>query len=100
MGVAFSFLNVITNIIETSIPLNAVGIATTCSASILSWMGARSYRELAYSYNTVAHELSLIEENAENTSSEDQLSAIVEEVEGLMSEEHELWKTKRLVSLQ
>jgi hypothetical protein len=63
-------------------------------------MGARSYRELAYSYNTVAHELSLIEENSENTSSEDQLSAIVEEVEGLMSEEHELWKTKRLVSLK
>jgi hypothetical protein len=99
-GVAFSFLNVVFSAMEISLPLNAIGIATTSSASILSWISARSYKELSHSYSAVAYELSFIEENARNASTEDQLTKVVEEAERVMGQEQELWKTKRLIKLR
>jgi hypothetical protein len=99
MGVAFSFVNVVTSALQISLPLNVVGLATTSTAALLSWISARSYRELSYSYSSVAQELSFIEETAKSASNEDQLAKVVEEAEGIMSQEHELWKTKRQIAL-
>lgn len=97
-GVALAFANVISNALSFDLPINGVGIATTTSAAVLSWIGARSYKELSQSYNIVAHELTLIEQTAKEVTTEDQLGQVVEEAEGVMSQEHNLWKIKHQIT--
>lgn len=75
---------------------NPVGILTTAGAGVLSWMTARSYRELSQSYGLIAQELSFLEERGEHVSTEEELSDIVLEVEQTISREHTIWLTKRL----
>jgi hypothetical protein len=92
LGVALAFINIISN----DLPNNAVGVATTASAVVLSWIGARSYRELSQSYSIVAQELSLVEDDAKEARTEDELKNTVLDAEETLSQEHKLWKIKRL----
>ena len=94
LGVALAFINIISN----DLPINAVGIATTASATVLSWIGAKNYGELSQSYNIVAHELSFIEDDAKHAKTEEQLIDIVLDAEDTMSQEQKIWKIKRLPS--
>ena len=96
LGVALAFVNIIIN----DFPINAVGVATTASAAVLSWIGARSYGELSQSYSIVAQELSFIEDDAKEAKTEDELKNIVMDAEETMSKEHKLWKIKRLKSFK
>jgi FtsH-binding integral membrane protein len=66
LGVALAFVN----IISADLPINAVSAATTASVAVLSWIGARSYRDLSQSYSIVAHELSFIEDDAKQAKTE------------------------------
>jgi hypothetical protein len=96
LAVVLAFVNIIIN----DLPINAVGIATTASAATLSWIGARSYRELSQSYGIVAHELSFVEYDAKEAKTEDELRNIVLDAEETMSQEHKLWRIKRLNSFK
>jgi hypothetical protein len=96
LGVVFAFIN----IIATDLPIDAVGVATTASAAVLSWIGAKSYRELAQSYSIVAHELVCIEEDAKEIKTAEELRNLVLDAEETMGQEHKLWKTKRLNSFR
>ena len=96
LGVALAFVN----IILSDFPINAVGVATTASAAVLSWIGARSYGELSQSYGVVAQQLSFVEDDAKEAETEDELRKIVIEAEETMSKEHRFWRIKRLSSFK
>lgn len=76
--------------------LNPVGILTTAGGGVLSWIHARSYRELSQSYSLIAQELSLLEARANQVTTEEELSEIVLDVERTISREHAMWLTRRL----
>jgi len=91
-AVAFAILVIVLE----EIFINPVGIITTAGASVLSWMHARNYQELAQSYGLIVQELSLLEEKAKTASSEEELSEIVEDTEKTISREHTIWLARRL----
>lgn len=76
--------------------INPVGAVTTAGAGVLSWIHARSYRELSQSYGLVAHELSLLEDRANQVSTEEKLAEIVLDTEKTISREHTIWLARRL----
>jgi hypothetical protein len=96
VGVVLAFLNAYSGISSIDLPINAVGVATTSSAAVLSWIGARKYKELSQSYSRVAHGLSFIEIDVKDTNSEDSFRRAVLKAEYLMDQEHRYWRIKRL----
>ena len=88
------------NIILADLPFSAVGMATTASGAILSWVAAKNYGELSQSYSMVAHQLSFIEDDAKQARTDDQLKKIVLDAEETIGQEHRIWKIKRLPSLK
>jgi hypothetical protein len=82
----------------TGLILNPVGIITTAGAGTLSWMNARSYRELSQSYGLVAQRLSILGERKREASTEEELSEIVTDLEQAISGEHTIWLARRLVT--
>jgi len=76
--------------------INPVGALTTAGAGALSWLHARSYRELSQSYGLVAQELSLLEVRANQVSMEEKLTEIVLDTEKTISREHTIWLARRL----
>jgi hypothetical protein len=58
-------------------------------------MSARSYRELSQSYGLIAQELSFLEEEANQVSNQDELDALVQDVERTISREHTIWLARR-----
>jgi len=76
--------------------LNPVGIVTTLASSGISWMNAKSYRELSQSYGLIAHDLSGYESEAKGVDSQEKLERLASNVEGRISGEHTYWKARRL----
>lgn len=76
--------------------INPVGILTTAGASALSWLHARSYRELSQTYGLVTQEIALLEDRANKASTEEKLAEIVLDVERTISREHTIWLARRL----
>ena len=76
--------------------LNPVGIVTTLASCGMSWMNAKSYRELSQSYGLIAHDLSGYESEAEGVDSQEKLEKLVSNVEGRISGEHTYWKARRM----
>ena len=100
LGVALAFLNAYSGIASIDLPINAVGVATTASAAVLSWVGTRKHKELSQSYKMVAYKLSMIENNARDIKTENQLKEIVVEAEQIMGQEHKYWQIKRLTTIK
>ena len=77
-------------------PLNPAGIVATVAASGISWMNARSYRELSQSYGLIAHDLAGYESVAQEADSQEKIEKLVANVESRISGEHTYWKARRL----
>ena len=77
-------------------PINPAGIVATLATSGISWMNARSYRELSQSYGLIAHDLAGYESVASEVDSQEKLEKIVSNVESRISGEHTYWKARRL----
>jgi hypothetical protein len=71
--------------------INPVGIVTTAGAGVLSWINARSYSEPAESYGFVAEELVIIQDRANQVSTEKDLAKIVLDAERTIDREHTIW---------
>lgn len=67
----------------------------TISASVLAWMQARRYSELASSYSLAANEISLIREQAPLQITEDLFSKFVGDAENAFSREHTQWVARK-----
>jgi len=76
--------------------VNPVGILTTAGVGVLSWMNARSFRELSQSYALIAQRLSILGGRKRKASTELDLSEIVIDFEQAISGEHTIWLARRL----
>lgn len=75
--------------------INPVGIVLAMSGGILSWINARSYAEASRSYGLLAQELSILEDRARNSKTDD-MGIIVSETESLVNQEHRVWSGRLL----
>lgn len=67
----------------------------TLAASLLSWIQAKRFQELAVSYSLTAHEISFIRQQTGVSMNEAQLSAFVGDSENAFSREHTQWMARR-----
>jgi hypothetical protein len=94
VAILIAFVNAYVGFVSIELPINFVSIASTLGASILSWVGAKRYKELSESYKAVASDLS--EKDILKASTAEELSSAVSDVEQLMSQERTYWQIKRL----
>lgn len=74
-----------------SIPFWPTDIFVAGAASLLSWMQANRFSELAASYALAAHEISLILDQSVLPNSDENFSLFVGDSENAFSREHTLW---------
>jgi len=65
------------------------------AASVLSWMQAKRFSELAASYALAAHEISLIREKSMLPNTPDEFSQFVGDAENAFSREHTQWVARK-----
>ena len=70
-------------------------ILVAAAASLLSWIQAKRYSELAASYALAAHEIGIIREEALAPNSEDEFSKFVADSENAFSREHTQWLARK-----
>lgn len=70
-------------------------IFVASAASLLSWMQAKRYSELAASYALAAHEIGLIREKSLVPSTDEEFSLFVGDAENAFSREHTQWVARR-----
>jgi hypothetical protein len=96
---ALAVIFAIANIFFLDSSINLIGVATTSGTAVLSWINSKNYRDLSQSYGLIAQELSILEDQAKEVTTEKELSDLVADVEGSMAQEQIIWKTKRLKNL-
>lgn len=70
-------------------------ILVAAAASILSWMQAKRFSELAASYALAAHEIGLIREHSLQAVSDKEFSQFVGDAENAFSREHTQWVARQ-----
>lgn len=70
-------------------------IFVAAAASLLTWMQAKRYSELAASYALAAHEISLIADQAGQPQTEQEFSLFVGDAENAFSREHTQWVARK-----
>jgi hypothetical protein len=79
----------------TNGPINPTGAFSAISAAAVAWSQMKRHQDLAQSYGLAAHELGLIEGEAEHVKTESDLSAFVANAENAISREHTMWAARR-----
>lgn len=79
--------------------INVVPVITTCAAVFAAWSQMKRHEELAQSYALAAQELEELESIANNQTSDDDFSQLVEQAENSISREHTMWCARRDVRL-
>ncbi len=70
-------------------------VLVAAAASLLSWMQAKRYSELASSYALTAHEIGLIREQSLEPATEEEFSHFVGDAENAFSREHTQWVARK-----
>lgn len=70
-------------------------VFVAAAASLLSWMQAQRFSELAASYALAAHEISLIKEQSLLADSDEKFSLFVGDAENAFSREHTQWVARK-----
>jgi len=70
-------------------------VFVAAAASILSWMQAKRFSELASSYALAAHEIGLIREHSLQAESDKEFSQFVGDAENAFSREHTQWVARQ-----
>ncbi|ACO75592.1 Anthranilate synthase component I [Laribacter hongkongensis HLHK9] len=76
-------------------PFWPTDVFVAMAASILSWMQAKRFSELAASYALAAHEIGLIKEQSLNSGTEEEFSVFVGDAENAFSREHTQWVARK-----
>lgn len=92
---AIAVVCVILRIAHPTQQLWPTDIFVAASASLLSWMQAKRFSELAASYALAAHEIGLIREQAMLSDSDQKFSLFVGDAENAFSREHTQWAARR-----
>jgi len=77
------------------IPFWPTDILVAAAASLLSWMQAKRFSELAASYSLAANEIGLIREQSLVPNTEDSFSSFVGDAENAFSREHTQWVARK-----
>lgn len=77
------------------VPYWPTDVLIAVAASLLSWMQARRFSELAASYALTAHEISLIREQSLLPYTDDEFSLFVGDAENAFSREHTQWIARK-----
>jgi len=75
--------------------INPTGTFSTLSAAALAWLQMKRYQDLSQAYSLAAHELGLIEAQAQHVNTESELSQFVANAENAISREHTMWVARR-----
>lgn len=70
-------------------------VFVAAAASLLSWMQAKRFSELASSYALAAHEISLIRERSLSPDTDEKFSLFVGDAENAFSREHTQWVARQ-----
>ena len=76
-------------------PLNLQSLAANIAGGGAAWMQAKRYEDLDVSYKVTASELKQVAKDIERQHDEPSWARFVENVEGAMSREHQLWRATR-----
>jgi hypothetical protein len=71
------------------------GLFTSLASALVAWLQVKQHQELAQSYAIAEWELGLIEEQARDVRSNEELSSYVTDAEKAISREHMLWIARR-----
>lgn len=76
-------------------PFWPTDVFVAIAASVLSWMQAKRFSELASSYSLAAHEIGLIKEQSLLPDTSDKFSLFVGDAENAFSREHTQWVARK-----
>ncbi len=82
-------------IAHVQLPFWPTDVFVAIAASILSWMQAKRFSELAASYALAAHEIGLIKERSLSPETPDDFSKFVGDAENAFSREHTQWVARK-----
>jgi SMODS and SLOG-associating 2TM effector domain 3/SMODS and SLOG-associating 2TM effector domain 1 len=85
----------ILRIVFINVPFWPTDIFVAAAASLLSWMQAKRFSELAASYALTAYEIGLIREQSLQPITEEEFSLFVGDAENAFSREHTQWVARR-----
>lgn len=77
-------------------PLNLQSLAANIAGGGAAWMQAKRYEDLSASYKVTARELTKVAADIDKHQDEASWARFVENVEGSMSREHQLWRATRI----
>lgn len=92
---AVALLSAIFRIQFVDAPYWPTDIFVAAAASLLTWMQAKRFSELAASYALAAHEIGLIAEQAQLPSTAHEFSVFVGDAENAFSREHTQWVARK-----
>lgn len=92
---AVAVLCAILRIVFPEQPFWPTDVLVAAAASLLSWMQAKRFSELAASYALAAHEISLIKEQSLLPDSDEKFSLFVGDAENAFSREHTQWVARK-----
>jgi hypothetical protein len=92
---AVAVLSAILRIKFVDVPFWPTDAFVAVAASLLSWMQAKRFSELAASYSLAAHEIGLIREQSLLPSSDEEFSLFVGDSENAFSREHTQWVARK-----
>lgn len=109
LGQAAALTSAILMIAFADAPINLTGAFSAVAAASMAWLQMKRYQDLAQAYALAAHELGLIEVQAEHVHRlmdiqaqqahrEEQLASFVANAENAISREHTMWVARRDVS--
>ncbi len=77
-------------------PLNLQSLMANIAGGGVAWMAAKRYEDLNASYSVTAKELEKVASDSERPQDEPAWANFVENAEGAMSREHQLWRATRV----
>jgi hypothetical protein len=98
LGQAAALTSAILMAQATGSPINPTGAFAAIAAAAMAWLQMKRYQDLAQAYALAAHELGLIEVEAQHVRAEAELSAFVANAENAISREHTMWVARRDVA--
>jgi hypothetical protein len=78
-----------------SLEVDLLGPLAAAASSAMAWARSKDYAELAAAYSVTAHELGVVEAEAQGVKDEGSWAPFVERAERAISREHTLWKARR-----
>ncbi|AUN99085.1 hypothetical protein C0V70_13440 [Bacteriovorax stolpii] len=75
--------------------INPIGVLSSITVALFSWMQIRKFQELSQAYSLTANELGLALAESTSITSDKDLSNFVNESESAISREHTMWSARR-----